>query len=93
MRPVLLSLPPHPPHPGEGWGRYRLRMAERLEPVRLEASRRLGLSLQPLAAANALHGPAADDAVRELRYGALGTEVSLVNWGDLLLGARWMMWS
>lgn len=65
-------------------------MAERLEPVRLEASRRLGLELVPLFAANALHGPAPEDALRELRRGELGTEVSLVEWGDLLLPASQM---
>ena len=86
--PVLLSLPPQPPHPGEGWPQYRQRMAERLEPVRLEVSRRLGLSLQPLAAANALHGPASEEALKEVRRGALGKEVSLVEWGDLLPGAQ-----
>lgn len=59
-------------------------MAERLEPLRLEASRRLDLTLAPLFAANALHGPAPEEALQKLRRGALGTEVSLVEWGDLL---------
>jgi subtilisin family serine protease len=59
-------------------------MAERLEPVRLAAARRLGLELAPLFAANALHGPAPEGALRELRGGALGKEVSFVAWGDLL---------
>lgn len=86
--PILLALPPQPPHPGEDWRRYRLRIAERLEPIRLEVSRRLGLSLHPLAAANALHGPAPEDALREVRCGALGKEVSLVEWGDLFPGAQ-----
>ncbi len=88
MRPILLSLPPHPPHPEEGWTRYRLRMAERLTQVRLEVSRRLGLDLQPLFAANALHGPAPEGTLLEVRRGALGMEISLVEWGDLLPGAQ-----
>lgn len=88
MRPILLALPPQPPHPEEGWTGYRRRIAERLDPVRLEVLRRLGLNLQPLFAANALHGPAPDDALRELRSGALGTEFSLVEWGELLPGAQ-----
>lgn len=87
MRPILLALPPHPPHPEEGWARYRLRMAGRLDPLRLEVSRRLGLDLQPLFAANALHGPVPEDVLGEIRR-VLGTEVSLVEWGDLLPGAQ-----
>ena len=83
-RPVLLALPPRPPRAGEGWLRYRRRMAERLEPLRLEVSRRLGLELAPLFAANALHGTAPEHALAELRRGALPEEVSLVEWGDLL---------
>ncbi|MFP5287949.1 MAG: S8 family serine peptidase, partial [Thermoanaerobaculia bacterium] len=84
MRPVLLALPPRPPRAGEGWPRYRLRMGERLEPLRLEVSRRLGLELAPLFTANALHGTAPEHALAELRRGALPEEVSLVEWGDLL---------
>ena len=82
-RPVILALPPHPPFPEENWAQYRRRLTGRLEPLRLEASRRLDLTLAPLFTANALHGPAPEEALRELRRGALGTEVSLVEWGDL----------
>jgi serine protease AprX len=88
MRRIVLALPPYFPHGGEDWPQYRRRMAERLEPIRREAARRLGLDLSPLFAANALHGAASDEALCELRRGTLGTEVSLVEWGDLLPAAQ-----
>src|SRR6185436_20859323 len=87
-RPVLLALPPQPPASQEGWLRYRRRMAERLEPVWREVSRRFGLELTPLHAANALHGPVPEDELSGLRHWALGTEDSLIDWGDLLPGAQ-----
>ena len=87
-RPVLLALPPQPPASQEGWPRYRRRMAERLEPVWREVSRRFGLELTPLFAANGLQGPVPEDALSELRHWALGAEVSLIEWGDLRPGAQ-----
>src|SRR3954471_6930185 len=87
-RSIILALPPHPPLLEEGWAQYQRRLTERLEPVRLEAASRLGLDLQPLVAANALHGPAPASVLHELRHGALGKEVSLIEWGDLLSGTQ-----
>lgn len=87
-RPVLLVLAPHAPDPDEGWTRYRERMEERLEPVRQRMARAFGLALQPLLAANALHGWASDSEVSEIQHGGLGAEIDLVNWGGEVYGEQ-----
>lgn len=87
-RPVLLVLAPHPPAPGEGWTQYRERMEERLEPVRQRMARAFGLALQPLLAANALHGWASDDQFSEIQRGGLGAEVDFVDWGGEVHGEQ-----
>jgi len=80
-RPVLLVFPANPPKPGEGWNRYRRRIEERLTPVRRQVAAVTGVVLEPLVAANALHGWASDDQVSEIQGGRLGTEIELVDWG------------
>lgn len=87
-RPALLVLVPQAPDPGEGWTRYRERMEARLEPVRQRMARAFGLALQPLLAANALHGWASDDQVSEIQRGGLGAEIDLVDWGGEVYGRQ-----
>ena len=88
LRPVLLVLPASSPKLGEGWNRYRRRMEERLTPVRRQVAAVTGVALEPLVAANALHGWASDDQVSEIQRVRLGTEVELVDWGCEMYGEQ-----
>lgn len=88
IRPILVALPEIPPRPREVWPAYRRRVELALAPVRRQASQIAGLQLEPLFAANALLGQAAEGAVKAIRHGELGDEVDLVEWGEDLPGAQ-----
>jgi subtilisin family serine protease len=81
-RPVLLALEEIPHRPAEGWREYSRRAASRLEPARRRATRIPGLVLDPVRSASAFAGWADERAMRQLREGALGPELSPVFWGD-----------
>lgn len=80
-RPVLLgcSLAARPRR-GETWPTFRQRATERVAEARDTAKAVLGLELDLLLAAGALAGRASPAQLRELRAGALGRRIVLVEW-------------
>jgi serine protease AprX len=81
LRTVLLNAPPLSPVQGEGWHRYRARVAPRLAVIRRRAAGAAGLTLTPLFAANALYGVADEEKVGALREAELGPGVTLLERG------------
>lgn len=78
---ILLGLTNVPPEPGEGWSRYKERVAQRLAPLQRSSEKAAALLLEPLFASNALYGSGTAEQVEEIRNGISN------------LGATWIEWT
>ena len=77
---VLELAAPVVPSLGDRWPEYKQRVEEKLRPGRERAAHLFGLALNPLYAANATCGRLTAEHLREIRSGALGPSLRLLEW-------------
>ena len=93
-----LAAPVVPRH-GVRWPEYKQQVEEKLRPGRERVSHLFGLALHPLYAANAIYGRLTSEHLREIRRGALGPSLRLLEWnleveaGQIANVARHIGWA